>query len=100
VTLWAKPVSAGETHDVKPVSKVGRAALKNGDRLARAERDSEAFVAVNRSSKTWRAFDLGHCAACSNNRAADLRRLAPDVLAVVSVARRGEVMRVGGDEGA
>ena len=92
-----------EGHDVKTVPEVGWAALKNGDLLARAESSFEVFVTVDRNLPFQQ--DLTRFAIAvvvlraRSNRAADLRRLIPDLLAALPVARRGEVIWVGGEPG-
>ena len=89
-------------HDIKTVPEVGWAALKNGDLLARAERDFEAFVTVDRNLPFQQDVSRFSIAVlvlrARSNRIADLRLLIPDLLAALAVAKRGEATWVGGEQ--
>jgi hypothetical protein len=86
-------------HDVTTVPEAGWAALKNGELLARAEHDFEAFVTVDRNLPLQQ--DLSRFAIAvivlraSSNRVTDLRSLIPQLLTALPVAKRGEVTWVG-----
>ena len=86
-------------HDVKMVPEMGLAALKNGELLARAEDEFDAFITVDRNLPFQQdvsrfSFALIVLRAPSN-RVADLRRLVPQLLTALPVAKRGEVTWVG-----
>jgi hypothetical protein len=87
-------------HDVKTVPEAGWAALKNGDLLARAERDFDAFVTIDRNlpfQQDVARFSIAVVVLrASSNRLADLRRLIPRLLAALPGAKAGEVTWVGG----
>jgi hypothetical protein len=89
-------------HDVKTVPEVGWAALKNGEPLARAQRDFEAFVTVDRNLSFQQDLSRFSIAVivlrARSNRVADLRQLIPDLLATLPAARRGEVTWVGSEQ--
>lgn len=86
-------------HDVKTVPDVGWAALKNGDLLARAEQEFDAFVTVDRNLPFQQDLSRFSVAVivlrAPSNRLSDLRGLMPQLLAVLPVAKRGEVTWVG-----
>lgn len=87
-------------HEVRTVPEVGWAALKNGDLLRRAQEEFDVFVTVDRNLPFQRelsAFSIAVIVMRSpSNRVADLRQLIPQLLAVISVAKVGEVTWVGG----
>ena len=86
-------------HDVKTVPEVGWAALKNGELLARAEREFEVFVTVDRRLPFQQDLPRFSIAVivlrARSNRVTDLRGLIPQLLAALPVAKRGEVTWVG-----
>jgi hypothetical protein len=86
-------------HDVKTVPDLGWAALKNGELLARAEHEFEAFVTVDRSLPFQQDLSRFSIAVivlrAPSNRLTDLRGLLPQLLAALPVAKRGEVTWVG-----
>ena len=87
-------------HDVKTVPEAGWAALKNGDLLARAERDFDAFVTIDRNlpfQQDVARFSIAVVVLrAASNRLTDLRRLIPRLLAALPGAKVGEVTWVGG----
>ena len=87
-------------HDVKTVPEAGWAALKNGDLLARAERDFDAFVTVDRNlpfQQDLARFSIAVVVLrTSSNRLTDLRGLIPRLLAALPGAKAGEVTWIGG----
>jgi len=86
-------------HDVITVPEAGRAALKNGELLSRAERDFDAFITVDRNLPAQQ--DLSRFAIAvivlraRSNRVTDLRQLVPQLLAALPVAKPGDVRWVG-----
>jgi len=86
-------------HDVRTVPEAGWAALKNGDLLARAEHEFDAFVTVDRNLPLQQDLSRFSIAVivlrAPSNRVADLRRLVPQLLAALPIAKRGEVTWVG-----
>jgi hypothetical protein len=92
---------AGEIHghDVKTVPDTGWAALKNGELLARAEHEFEAFVTVDHSLPFQQDLSRLSIAVivlrAPSNRLTDLRGLLPQLLAALPLAKRGEVTWVG-----
>ena len=84
-------------HDVKTVPEAGWATLTNGDLLARAEHEFEAFVTVDRNLPFQQDLSRFSIAVivlrARSNRLADLRSLIPQLLATLPVARRGHMGR-------
>lgn len=89
-------------HDVKTVPEVGWAALKNGELLARAQHEFEAFVTVDRNLPFQQDLSRFSIAVivlrARSNRLADLRSLIPDLLATLPGANRGTVTWVGSEQ--
>ena len=89
-------------HDVKTVPDAGWAGLKNGDLLSRAQHEFDALVTTDRNLPFQQ--DLSRFAIAvivlraQSNRIADLRRLIPQLLGALPVARRGEVTWVGAEQ--
>jgi hypothetical protein len=87
-------------HDVKTVPEVGWAAFSNGELLARAQHEFDAFVTVDRNLPFQRELSRFSVAVivlrAPSNRVADLRSLIPQLLAVLPVAKRGAVTWIGG----
>jgi len=89
-------------HDVTTVPEAGWAALKNGDLLNRAQHEFDAFVTTDRSLPFQQ--DPSHFSIAvivlraPSNRVTDLRRLIPQLLAALPVAKRGEVTWVGAEQ--
>ena len=89
-------------HDVKTVPDAGWAGLKNGDLLSRAQHEFDALVSTDRNLPFQQ--DLSRFAIAvivlraQSNRITDLRRLIPQLLAALPVARRGEVTWVGAEQ--
>lgn len=86
-------------HDVKTVPEAGWAALTNGELLARAEHEFDAFMTVDRNLPFQQDLSRFSIAVivlrASSSRVSDLRSLIPQLLAVLPVVRRGEVTWVG-----
>ena len=89
-------------HDVKTVPDAGWAGLKNGDLLSRAQLEFDALVTTDRNLPFQQ--DLSRFAIAvivlraQSNRITDLRRLIPQLLVALPVARRGEVTWVGAEQ--
>jgi hypothetical protein len=86
-------------HDAKTVPDIGWAALKNGELLARAEHEFDAFVTVDRSlpfQQDPSRFSIAVIVLrAPSNRLTHLRGLLPQLLVALPVAKRGEVTWVG-----
>ena len=82
--------------------EAGWAALTNGDLLARAEHEFEAFVTVDRSLPFQQDLSRFSVAIivlrAPSNRVTDLRGLIPQLLAALPAAKRGEVTWVGSEQ--
>ena len=89
-------------HDVTTVPQAGWAALKNGDLLSRAQHDFDAFVTIDRGLPFQQDLSRFSIAVLvvrvSSNRIADLRRLVPQLLGALPLAKRGEVTWVGAEQ--
>jgi hypothetical protein len=88
-----------EGHDVKTVPEAGWAAFKNGELLARAEHEFDAFVTVDRNlpfQQDLSRFSISVVVLrAQSNRISDLRILIPQLLVALPAAKRGEVTWVG-----
>ena len=86
-------------HDVKTVPEMGLAALKNGELLARAEDEFDAFITVDRNLPFQQDVSRFSFAVivlrAPSNRVTDLRRLVPQLLSALPAAKRGEVTWIG-----
>ena len=86
-------------HDVTTVPEAGWAALKNGELLARAGREFDAFITVDRNLPLQQDLSRFSIAVIvlrvSSNRVTDLRRLIPQLLAALPVAKPGAVTWIG-----
>ena len=75
-------------HDIKTVPQMGWAGIKNGKLLALAEKDFDVFITVDRNlsfQQNLPQFDILIIVLHSpSNRLADLKPLAPKVLANLS----------------
>ena len=87
------------SHDVKTVPEMGFAALKNGELLARAQDEFDAFITVDRNLPFQQDVSRFSFAVivlrAPSNRLTDLRRLVPQLLTALPAAKRGEVTWVG-----
>ena len=87
---------------MKTVPDAGWPALKNGELLARAQHEFDVFVTVDRDlpfQQELARFSIAIIVLRSpSNRIADLRGLIPQPLAVLPVAKRGEVTWVGAEQ--
>lgn len=82
-------------HEVITVPDAGWASTKNGDLLALAQKNFDAFITVDRNlSFQQRLTDFSIAVVilrARTNRLADLRPLIPKLLEVLPNAKRGEV---------
>ena len=89
-------------HDIKTVPEAGWAGLKNGDLLSRAEHEFDILVTTDRNLPFQQDLSRFSIAVivlrAQSNRLIDLRRLIPELLAALPVARRGAVTSVGAEQ--
>jgi len=75
------------------------ASLKNGEPLARASRQFDVFLTVDRNlsfQQNLPAFNIAVVVLrSSSHRLVDLQRLVPDLLAALAIAEPGAVTYVG-----
>ena len=86
-------------HEVSAVYEMGWTGITNGELLALAARQFDVFLTVDRNlsfQQPIQSFDIAVVILrASANRLADLKPLVPQVLAILSTARTGEVTWVG-----
>jgi hypothetical protein len=84
------------------VPDAGWAALKNGELLARAQQEFDAFITVDHNLPFQQELSRFSIAIivlrARSNRVRDLRTLIPQLLAALPTARRGEVTWVGAEQ--
>ena len=84
------------------VPDAGWAALKNGELLARAQQEFDAFVTVDRNLPFQQELSRFSIAIivlrAQSNRVQELRTLIPQLLAALPASRRGEVTWVGAEQ--
>ena len=89
-------------HDVKTVPEAGWAAVKNGDLLSRAQHEFDALVTTDRNLPFQQDLSRFSIAVivlrAQSNRVTELRRLIPELLAALPVAKRGAVTWVGAEQ--
>ncbi len=89
-------------HDVVTVPDAGWAALKNGELLARAQQEFDAFVTVDRNlpfQQDLSRFSIAVVVLRARSaRVRDLHSLIPLLLAALPAAKRGEVTWVGAEQ--
>ena len=87
-------------HLVTTVPRHGWAGIKNGDLLALAEKEFDAFITVDRKlakQQDLREFDIAVVLIqARSNRLEDIRPLVPELLATLSRATRRALTSVGG----
>ena len=85
-------------HEVKTVPQMGWAAVKNGALLGLAEGQFDVFLTVDRNLSFQQNLPQFNLVVVvlegASNRLADLLPLVPKFLALVSEAKRGEVLRI------
>jgi hypothetical protein len=81
-------------HEVKTVTQMGWAGIKNGELLTRAEAEFDVFITVDRNlsfQQNLPTFDIAVAVLCApSNRLADLRRLVPLLLSLLPTLTKGE----------
>ena len=81
--------------EMKTVPQSGWAGVKNGQLLALAEAEFDVFITVDRNlsfQQNLPQFDITVIVLqAPSNRLADLKPLAPKVLAILAMATRGQV---------
>ena len=86
-------------HEVKTVSQMGWAGIKNGELLTLAEKQLEVFVTVDRNLSFQQNLTRYNIAVvilrARTNRLRDLRPLAPELLVCLTSAKRGDVLWIG-----
>jgi len=86
-------------HDVRTVPEAGWAASSNGDLLARAQHEFDAFVTVDRNlpfRQDLSGFSIAVIVLrAPSNRIGALRRLIPQLLASLPTAKQGAVTWIG-----
>jgi hypothetical protein len=86
-------------YEVKTVPQMGWAGVKNGQLLALATAEFDVFITVDRNlsfQQNLPQFDIAVIVLqASSNRLADLKPLAPQVLAILPAAAKGQTTVVG-----
>jgi hypothetical protein len=81
-------------YEVKTVPQMGWAGVKNGQLLALAEAEFDVFITVDRNLSFQQNLPQFNIAVivlqASSNRLADLKPLAPEVLAILATATKGQ----------
>jgi len=88
-----------ESHEVRTPRQLGWSSLKNGDLLALAALEFDAFATIDRSlghQQNLERFDLAVIVLhARTSRLADLSTLVPELLGVLESAPRGRATVVG-----
>ena len=86
-------------HSVTTVPRYGWAGIKNGDLLALAEKEFDAFITVDQKlakQQDLTEFDIAVVLIRSrSNRLEDIRPLVPEILEAISRATRRALTSVG-----
>ena len=86
-------------HEVKTVPQMGWAGVKNGQLLTLAESEFDVFITVDCNlsfQQNLPQFDIAVIVLqAPSNRLADLKPLAPQVLAVLDTVVKGQAIVVG-----
>ena len=86
-------------HDVRTVPQMGWNAFTNGELLRRAEMEFDVFLTVDRNLSFQQNLPRFRIAVvilrASSNRLADLKPLAPKVLALLPTLAAGAAQEVG-----
>jgi hypothetical protein len=81
-------------YEVKTVPQMGWAGVKNGQLLALAEAEFDVFITVDRNLSFQQNLPQFNIAVivlqAPSNRLADLKPLAPKVLAILATATKGQ----------
>ena len=87
-------------HEVKTVPQMGWAGVKNGQLLTLAAAEFDVFITVDRNlsfQQNLSQFDLAVIVLqAPSNRLAELKPLAPEVLAILATVVKGQATVVGG----
>lgn len=85
-------------HEVKTVPQMGWAGIKNGELLRLAETEFDVFLTVDRNLSFQQNLPIFNIAVlvlhAPSNRLADLRPLAPKILATLPTLTKGKAERV------
>ncbi len=86
-------------HDVKTVSQMGWAGIKDSQLLSLAEMEFDAFITVDQNipfEQNLGKLSLAVIILCSfSNRLTDLKPLMPELVAVLNEAAQGQATVVG-----
>src|SRR4051812_20069421 len=86
-------------HFVKTVPQMGRATIKNGELLALAEKEFDVFLTVDRNLSFQQNLPKFNIAVLvlqsTSNRLADLKPLAPKILATLPTLAKGDAQHIG-----
>jgi hypothetical protein len=87
------------SHEVRTARQMGWTTLKNGELLALASAQFDAFVTVDRNVSFQQDIVSFHIAdvvlRARSNRLADLRPLVPSLLSAIEATPRGTVKFIG-----
>ncbi len=87
------------SHDVKTVPQIGWAGIKNGALLNLAEKEFDVFITVDRNLSFQQNLPTFNIAVlvlhATSNRLADLKPLAPKILATLPTLIKGEAKHIG-----
>ena len=85
-------------HEVKTVPQMGWAGIKNGDLLTLAETEFDVFLTVDRNLSFQQNLPTFNVAVlvlhAPSNRLADLRPLAPKILATLPTLIKGKAEHI------
>ena len=85
-------------HDVKTARQMGWTTIKNGELLALAGEQFEVFVTVDRNLSFLISYPIAVIVLrAKTNRLADLKPLAPKLVAAIGSARTGVVEFIDAD---
>ncbi|MGB3669772.1 MAG: DUF5615 family PIN-like protein [Phormidesmis sp.] len=86
-------------YEVKTVPQMGWAGVKNGQLLALAEAEFDIFITVDRNlafQQNLPQFDIAVIVLqAPSNRLADLKPLAPEILAISATVAKGQATAIG-----
>jgi hypothetical protein len=86
-------------HEVKTARQMGWTTIKNGELLALASEQFDAFLTVDRNlsfQQNLSSFHIAVIVLCApSNRLADLKPLIPEVLEEIPKTRSGELTLIG-----
>jgi hypothetical protein len=86
-------------HDVRTVPQMGWAGIKNGALLTLAEHEFDVFITVDRNLSFQQNLPKFNIAVlvlhATSNRLADLKPLAPKILATLPTLTKGTAQQVG-----